>query len=70
MSYAKATASASSGGIGIFGLMFIIMFALKLGGVIDLSWWIVTSPLWVPAAIVVFMFLVAFGFLLYQEYKK
>lgn len=26
--------------------MFLIMFALKLSGHIDFSWWIITSPLW------------------------
>lgn len=45
-----------SGGIGLFGLMFIVMFALKLAGVINISWWLVTAPLWAP-------FLVAIAFI-------
>lgn len=28
----------------------IVLAALKLTGVISLSWWWVTSPVWIPAA--------------------
>ena len=38
--------SSSSEGVGFFGLMFLIFMTLKLTGVIDWSWWWVTSPLW------------------------
>lgn len=38
--------SNSSGGVGFFGLMFLIFMTLKLTGVIDWSWWWVTAPLW------------------------
>ncbi|NDG53337.1 MAG: hypothetical protein EBY39_09985 [Flavobacteriia bacterium] len=38
--------SSSSGGVGFFGLMFLIFMTLKLTGVIDWSWWWVTAPLW------------------------
>jgi hypothetical protein len=34
------------GGVGLFGLMFLVLFAFKLGGIIDWSWWLVTAPLW------------------------
>lgn len=38
--------------IGLFGLMFIIMFTLKLAGpMAGVSWAIVTAPLWVPVVI-------------------
>lgn len=38
--------------IGLFGLMFLIMFALKLAGpMAAISWWVVTLPLWLPAVI-------------------
>ena len=36
------------GGVGFFGLMFLIFLTLKLCGVIDWSWWFVTAPLWGP----------------------
>jgi hypothetical protein len=33
--------------------MFLVMFTLKLIGKLDgLSWWWVTSPLWLPLAVV------------------
>lgn len=38
--------SSSSGGIGFFGLMFLIFMTLKLTGFISWSWWWVTAPLW------------------------
>ena len=38
--------SSSSGGIGVLGLLGLLFVALKLGGVIDWSWWYVTMPFW------------------------
>ena len=35
----------SGGGIGFFGLIFIILLTLKLLGFITISWWCVFSPL-------------------------
>lgn len=35
------------GGIGLAGATFIVFLVLKLVGVIDWSWWWVTSPLWI-----------------------
>lgn len=45
---------------GILGVAFLIMLGCKCGGWCpDLSWWIVTAPLWAPWAVVLGMF---FGF--------
>lgn len=45
----------------LLGLMFLIMFALKLAGpMASVSWWIVTMPLWAPFALV-FGILAFFG---------
>lgn len=47
--------SASSGGIGLAGFVFLIFLALKLaevGVVATWSWWWVFSPLWIPLALV------------------
>lgn len=33
-------------GIGTFGLLGILFVGLKLCGVIDWSWWLVTLPFW------------------------
>lgn len=38
--------SASSGGIGVLGLLGVAFVVLKLCGVIDWSWWWVTLPFW------------------------
>lgn len=41
----------SSSGLGISGVLFLIFLVLKLVGVIDWSWWWVTSPLWIGLAL-------------------
>ena len=44
----------TSSGISLNGILFIIFLILKLAGigqVANWSWWWVTSPLWIPAAI-------------------
>ena len=48
----KATITLDFSGLG---LIFIV---LKLVGVINWSWWWVTSPLWLPLAIVSSLFLI------------
>lgn len=43
---------------GLFMLTFIILLILKLGGILNISWWLVTLPLWywIPIlAVVVFI---------------
>lgn len=41
--------SSNGGGIGFAGLLAILFIGLKLGNVIDWSWWWVLSPLWIGA---------------------
>jgi hypothetical protein len=48
----------SSSGIGLSGLLFVIFLVLKLTGNIDWSWWWVTSPLWIPIALIASIFIV------------
>jgi hypothetical protein len=55
--------SSSSSGVGFFGLLFIVLLALKLGGVIDWSWWWVFAPLWIVPILAV-MVICFFGWLL------
>lgn len=53
--------SKSTPGIGILGFIFLIFLALKLteiGQVKNWSWWWVTSPIWIPAALVIIGFVV------------
>jgi len=48
----ESSSSSASGGIGFCGLLTILFIGLKLGRVIDWSWWWVLSPLWIPLALV------------------
>ena len=52
---------ASSGGISFLGLLTILFIGLKLGDVIDWSWWWVLSPLWLPIVVVLGIALVIYG---------
>lgn len=45
--------SSGSSGIGIGTILFIIFLVLKLTDNIDWSWWWVTSPLWIPASLII-----------------
>lgn len=36
------------GGIGFFGLLGLLFIGLKLGGIINWSWWLVLLPLYGP----------------------
>jgi len=64
--------NASSGGIGIFGLMFVALFVGKvfeIGAVASWSWWWITAPLWGPIAFVIVVFLViVFAVVLYEAF--
>ena len=61
------TETTTNGGIGFFGLLTILFIGLKLTGHIAWSWWWVLSPLWIPLAIVVTIFIVALIFALVTE---
>lgn len=50
--------SSSSGGVGFFGLMFLIFMTLKLTGFINWSWWWVTAPLWGGFALIFIVILI------------
>lgn len=46
----------TTGGMGLGTLLFLIFLVMKLAGigsVANWSWWWVTAPLWIPAAIVI-----------------
>lgn len=56
----SATATAS-GGIGFFGLLTIVLVVLKALGYLNISWWLVFTPLfvgWGIALIFLLIFLV------------
>lgn len=50
----------ASGGIGFFGLLFIVFLVLKLTEVIDWSWWWITAPLWGGVALIAAIFIIIF----------
>jgi len=54
----SSSSSSSSGGIGFGGLLTILFIGLKLGGVIDWSWWWVLSPLWISIGLFILIIVV------------
>ena len=50
--------STSSGGVGFGRLLALLFIGLKLGGIINWSWWWVLSPLWIGLLAVVLFVLV------------
>ena len=51
----------TSSGIGLGTLLFLIFLTLKLaeiGPVQYWSWWAVTSPIWIPAILVIVIFII------------
>lgn len=53
--------SSSSSGIGLGGVVFVVFLILKLariGVVAEWSWWWVTSPLWIPLAVILVILIV------------
>lgn len=54
----KTTNNATTGGIGITGLLTVAFVVLKLCHVIDWSWWWVLSPLWISLAISVILVII------------
>lgn len=45
--------NATSGGVSLSTVLFLIFLILKLIGTIDWSWWWVTAPLWGPFALLI-----------------
>lgn len=45
-------------------IVFAVFLILKLTGVIDWSWWWVTSPLWITAAVVIAVILIVLALVL------
>lgn len=64
--------SAASNTGSLVGLTFLVFLVLKLTGVIDWSWWWVTSPLWLAALATVAGLLLAgvLGYAIYRIIKR
>jgi hypothetical protein len=41
----------TSGGVGFLSLLTLLFIGLKLGGIIDWSWWLVLAPTLIPIGI-------------------
>ena len=52
---AKMSDKNTSSGVGFGGLLTILFIGLKLGGIINWSWWWVLSPIWLPIAVLLFI---------------
>jgi small Trp-rich protein len=56
------TKSATTGGIGIFGLLgcaFVVLKLAKIGAVASWSWWWVLAPFWSPWVVVAVIVILA-----------
>jgi len=52
-----------SGGIGFIGLLTVLFIGLKLGKVIDWSWWWVLSPIWISIGLGLLIFFIVITFM-------
>lgn len=52
----SAEQNGGRGGLGFAGALFLVFLVLKLTHVTDWSWWWITAPLWIPAALVLSIF--------------
>lgn len=60
----------ASGGIGLFGVLGVVFIVLKLVGVINWSWWLVTLPLWGGFAVIAVIMLLIGLYILIAEFCK
>lgn len=61
--------NASSGGLGLSGILGIVFIILKLVGVINWSWFWVLSPFWIGPALIVLIFIVLYCYYKLDEKK-
>ena len=51
--------------IGLLGAMFLILFTLKVMGLISVGWWVVALPLFVP--LIIWLSVLVVGVLIYRQ---
>lgn len=56
-----STQTTHLGDIGVVGLLGVLFVGLKLGGVIDWSWWWVTAPFWGSAVFALVLLAIIFA---------
>ncbi len=62
----------TASGLSLPVVVFVVFLTLRLTGVISWSWWWVTSPLWIVAAIIVaitILYVAVFTYR-YRKYKR
>jgi hypothetical protein len=64
---ANNNSTSVSGGSGFMSLLAVLFIGLKLGGVIDWSWWWVLAPIWGSFALLAVMLVVFFGVAIVQR---
>jgi hypothetical protein len=57
----SSTSASGGSGIGFFGMLTILFIGLKLAGLIAWPWVYVLLPMWLPLAILLAIFVVAFA---------
>lgn len=62
--------SSPAAGLSRPGIVFIVFLILKLTGLISWSWWWVTSPLWITAALVAVLAVISFCVYLFAGRKR
>jgi hypothetical protein len=60
----------SSSGVGVIGLLGVSFVVLKLSGIIDWSWWLVTIPFWGGLALVLAIMIIGFPIYCFVTRKK
>lgn len=55
-----STTTSTNNGIDFCGILGIVFIVLKLVHVINWSWWWVLSPLWIPTAFAIAVFVIIF----------
>ena len=58
------------GGMGFLGGLGLLFIGLKLGAVIDWSWWWVLAPIWAPLALAAVLFLLVGIGALIEKYAR
>lgn len=59
-------------GLSLPVIVFVVFLTLRLAGVISWSWWWVTSPLWIVAALIVaitILYVAVFAYC-YHKHKR
>jgi len=64
------TKTSSSGGLSFTGALTILFIGLKLGHVINWSWWWVLSPIWISLSLVLFILAIVLTVAIIAEASK